>query len=422
MKIVGLKAENFKKIRSIDIVIPEGKDVVEIVGGNGEGKSSFLDSVEAALGGNVPFEAVLRGKEECNIIVKLKDDKIGELTVSKVIRNGKKSTLVVKTNDTKQIFTSPQEVLDGFIGSLSFDPSSFYNMKDKDQYNVLKDMLGLEKIEKLDDDNKRDFESRTTINRELKVKEAQLAGVSGVDNDNLLKIVDVNKLVTKLQRINEQNNVIDIEFEKHRNIQNKLVEKGRRVRELEIELIKLRDEVIELKAEEILFKDIEKTDIKGIQREIKDAEKNNSDYYEQMSNLEKVNKLKEEIGGLSVMSEELTKTIEGRNDKKVKILSKIKMPIDGLNVENGIIRYNGITLKELSTAEQIRVSFGIAISLNPTLKVVFIRGGSLLDAKSKCMIIDLAREKGYDVWMELVESLNKDKGVMRVEIEDGLIV
>ncbi len=241
--------------------------------------------------------------------------------------------------------------------------------------------------------------------------------------------MDVNKLVGKLQKINDRNAAIDVEFEKHKSVQNKLIEKGRRVKELENELKELEnaikmlsEEVIKLKAEEALFKDIEKSSTDDLRKSIKNAEVNNNAYREQESNNEKLKTIGKEVEELSKKSLTLTKSMDDRNEKKQKMLSKCVMPIEGLTVENKIIRYNGVNINDCSTAERIRISFGIAVSLNPMLKVVFIREGGLLDNKNKKLIVELAREKGYTIWLELLESTNKDKGVMRVEIEDGSVI
>lgn len=49
MKIINLKAENFKKLEAVDIT-PEGSTVV-LTGANAQGKSSVLDAIWAAFSG-----------------------------------------------------------------------------------------------------------------------------------------------------------------------------------------------------------------------------------------------------------------------------------------------------------------------------------------------------------------------------------
>ena len=49
MKIVSLEAENYKRLKAVEIT-PDGNMVV-IGGRNAQGKSSVLDAIWAALGG-----------------------------------------------------------------------------------------------------------------------------------------------------------------------------------------------------------------------------------------------------------------------------------------------------------------------------------------------------------------------------------
>ena len=78
MKILGLVAENFKKIRVIEIN-PQG-NLVQITGKNGQGKTSVLDSLWfALLGPKANLEKIVRkGAEKCTVKLDL-----GELIVTR---------------------------------------------------------------------------------------------------------------------------------------------------------------------------------------------------------------------------------------------------------------------------------------------------------------------------------------------------
>ena len=78
MRIIRLQAEGFKRLVAVDIT-PEG-DLVEIRGNNGNGKSSVLDAIFAALGGAAAFPAkpVREGEEAAVIRLDL-----GELLVTR---------------------------------------------------------------------------------------------------------------------------------------------------------------------------------------------------------------------------------------------------------------------------------------------------------------------------------------------------
>lgn len=78
MKIVKLQAENFKRLRAVEIV-PKGA-VVEISGKNAQGKSSVLDSIWAAVGGKdmSPAAPIRAGENSAKVSVDL-----GELVVTR---------------------------------------------------------------------------------------------------------------------------------------------------------------------------------------------------------------------------------------------------------------------------------------------------------------------------------------------------
>ena len=96
-----------------------------------------------------------------------------------------------------------------------------------------------------------------------------------------------------------------------------------------------------------------------------------------------------------------------------------EFPIEGLSVEEERgITFNGIILSEASQAEQIKIGLAIAEQLNPELQIVIIKDGSLLDKKSTKAIIDFAKKKDCQVWIERVEPTSADA----IVIEDGGVV
>src|SRR4029077_4178854 len=117
-------------------------------------------------------------------------------------------------------------------------------------------------------------------------------------------------------------------------------------------------------------------------------------------------------------SEHLTGLIEGMDQSKNEATTKAKYPVDGLQFDTaGGITLNGIPFEQCSSAEQLRVSVAIGIALNPKLKVLLIRDGSLLDDKSLLQVMAMAKEADAQVWIERV---GEDEQTS-VVIEDGAI-
>src|SRR5262245_40607787 len=142
MKITKLIAENVKKLSVVEIT-PDG-NLVQITGKNGQGKSSVLDAIWWALAGQTNIQAapIRKGENEARIVLDL-----GEIIVRRTFRQKTKkddsgaevaddgyTTAIVVENAQGARFPSPQRMLDGLLGALSFDPLAFANMDAKAQF------------------------------------------------------------------------------------------------------------------------------------------------------------------------------------------------------------------------------------------------------------------------------------------------
>jgi hypothetical protein len=117
-------------------------------------------------------------------------------------------------------------------------------------------------------------------------------------------------------------------------------------------------------------------------------------------------------------SAELTAARKAREDAKTAAIAAAKMPIAGLDLSDGEVKFNGLPLASAGTAEKIKVGMAISMALAPKLNVVLIDEGSEMDADSMKLISDLAAEKGYQVWLT---SCHHDSGFPEIEIVDGEI-
>ena len=100
---------------------------------------------------------------------------------------------------------------------------------------------------------------------------------------------------------------------------------------------------------------------------------------------------------------------------KAEALAGASFPIDGLAFDESGVTYQGVPFSQASSAEQIRVSLAMAMSLNPKLRVIRILDGSLLDADNLALITEAAVTADYQVWIERVS----DPSETAVVIEDG---
>lgn len=117
-------------------------------------------------------------------------------------------------------------------------------------------------------------------------------------------------------------------------------------------------------------------------------------------------------------SQKLTDELEAIKGRKRKMLAEANYPIPGLAVgEDGTVLFDGVPLSQASRAQQIRTSVAIGIAMNPKLKVLLIRDGSLLDEDNLQLVADMATEHDAQIWIERVG----DKDESAIIIEDGHI-
>lgn len=113
----------------------------------------------------------------------------------------------------------------------------------------------------------------------------------------------------------------------------------------------------------------------------------------------------------------LGQQIRGIDESKVAAIKAAEMPVAGLGLDDCGVTFGGVPFEQASSAEQIRVSLAMAMALNPELRVIRIKDGSLLDSDSMAEVARMAAESDYQVWIERVE----DQSEAAVVIEDGMV-
>jgi regulator of replication initiation timing len=417
MRIIQLTAENFKRLRAVQIK-PDG-NIVQITGRNAQGKTSCLDAISTVLGGagQTCRAPIRKGQEKAKIICDL-----GDLTVTRTFTATGGGTLTVANKEGAR-FTSPQAVLDKLVGRLSFDPLAFSRMDSNHQLETLKTIVGLDFTK--DDSRRADlYEERTAVNRELKAREAQLARVpehTGTP-DKEESIADLASEYARRQRVNTQNAAARREAE---TLTAQLDRLRREYTSIEVEIDSLRKRLT-AKNDEIQTATRQADERTAAVAELKDEDV--AEIQTRMSAAEELNqrvrqnadraKLAASISDLSAKSDSLTEQIGSVDAGKTEKLAAAKFPVDGLSFDETGVTFGGLPFEQASSAEQLRISVAIGIALNPKLKVLLIRDGSLLDADSLKLVAEMAADSDAQVWVERVDDTRK----VGVVIEDGSVV
>lgn len=414
MKIIQLEAQNVKRLKAIEIR-PDG-NVIVIGGKNGAGKSSVLDSITYALAGtrSIPSQPVRKGEKKAKVVCEL-----DSLIIKRTMTANGGSTLTVE-NKEGAVFKSPQAILDALTGELTFDPLEFNNMDGRKQVETLKGLVGLD-FSELEGERSQLYDKRTLVNTDGKSLKARFDGMIEYPDAPEAEVL-VSELMDELKK---RENVNQFNIGQRRIFNETL--SGLDDLNLDIEGLKeqIKDIQDHLKDRETAAKKTEKeiAIAKTKIETLKDV--NETEIRDQIANAETVNQqvrsnsdrkdLSETLKTKRKESETLTDQIHKIDESKTAQLSEAKFPVPGLSFSASEVLYNEIPFNQASSAEQLRVSVAMGLAMNPKLKVLLIRDGSLLDEDNLKLIADMAKEADGQVWIERV-SKGKE---CQIIIEDG---
>ena len=406
-RITQLTAENVKRIHAVNIT-PDGA-IVQITGQNGAGKSSVLDSIAYCLGGKdeIPSKPIRKGADEARVVIELDD-----LVVTRRWK-GDKTYLTVESKDGAK-FPSPQAMLDKMVGDLSFDPLAFSRMPPKDQLATLKSVAGLD-FSKLDRKRLYAYDERTIVNRKLKDANGALANTPKVEAPteamSMAELIEQQNTATKQDATN---NKVRADHKLWKTEADRLAEARKRAA---IALAELDEDIREAHAScTTLDKQVESLrdpDLEAIAAKIAGAEEAQEKVRAAAQRAELVAQCEQH----GEASDALTNRIDGIDQKKLQMVRDANLPVEGLGFDEDGISFNGLPFDQASSAEQLRVSVAMGTALNPKLRVMLIRDGSLLDKDSLTVLEEMAEKSDTQVWLERVSD-GEDVGIV---IEDGYV-
>lgn len=408
MKIIKLTVENFKRIVAVEIE-PDGSLVV-ISGKNGAGKSTLLDAIESALGGtrHAPSDPIKHGEKRSRIVVETED-----LIVKRTF-TAKGSQFDVKKKDGSKV-SSPQQMLDALFSPISFDPLEFSMMKPAEQATMLRELVGLNFVE---ENKKRQqaYEQRTDVNREVRRLQGALDKLPHPPPktpDNEVSVVDLAAEFERRRNVNAGNAEKREQLDDLRSTAKNLQQ---RIKDLEEELATTKEE----------FKAVSDQGRK-LSAEVKSlTDENLDEVSDQIKNVEQLNaavrakqernRMQTELDKQTDESERLTDYMAQIDAVKADAAANAKYPIDGLAVTDDGVTLDGVPFEQASQAQQLRTSVAVGLALNPEMKILLVRDGSLLDEDNLRMMRDMADKAGGQIFLERV---SMDGEGCDFVIEDG---
>lgn len=376
IKINKLEIENVKRVKAVKIE-PTATGLTVIGGKNRQGKTSVLDSIAWALGGDRyrPSEPQRDGSViPPSLHIVLSNGLVVE-------RKGKNSDLKVIDPNGKK---GGQQLLNEFVETLALDLPKFMQASSSDKAKTLLQIIGVgNQLFELERQEKELYNKRLTIGQ-IADQKKKFAAEQPYYPDAPKEPVSVTDLIKRQQDILAKNG------ENQRKRQNLAFLQGQ-AEDIQMKINDLLERQKSILADlEIAQKsalDLHDESTAELEQSITSIEEINSKV---RKNLDK-DKAEEDAKEYESQYSELTSQINAVRTAKTDLLNGAKLPLPGLSVVDGELTFNGFKWDNMSGADQLIVSAAIVRQLNP--KCGFV----LLD---KLEQMDLDELRRFGEWLE----------------------
>lgn len=357
VKINSLEIENVKRIKAVKLE-PSENGLTVIGGKNSQGKTSVLDSIAWALGGD-KFKPSAPEREGSCIPPSLHITLSNGLVVE---RKGKNSSLkVIDPNGNK----GGQQLLNEFVEQLALDLPKFMQQSNKEKAATLLKIIGVGDIlYNLETQEQTLYNQRHAIGVIADQKEKfarEMQEYDGVPKE----FVSATELILKQQEILARNGENRRKREKRDMYDRELDEAKKAFLKAQARLKEAQENALtaQKSAENLVDEstaEIEKsiTEIESLNAKIR-------------ANLDK-EKAEEDAKGYRQQYDEFTSKIENIRKQKTELLNGADLPLQGLSVEDGELIYNGFKWDNMSSSEQLKVATAIVRRLNPKCGFVLL--------------------------------------------------
>ena len=350
VKINELQIENVKRIKAVKLE-PTQNGLTIVGGRNNQGKTSVLDSIAWALGGD-RFKPSQANREGSVVQPYLKITLSNGIVVE---RAGKNSSLkVIDSNGNK----GGQQLLNEFIESFALNLPKFLQATANEKANILLQIIGVgDKLVELEHAETEKYNERHTIGQIAQQKKKyadEMTFYEGVPSEP----ISASELIKQQQEI------------LYTNAQNQ--KKRERLSELREKKHLLEEELNRVNADlelaELFAADLADKSTAELEKNIEQIDKLNIKI---RSNLDK-ERAEESAHDFQAQYETLTAELEKIRADKKKLLDNADLPLPELSVVNGEITYKGMKWDNMSGSEQLRVATAIIRKLNPECGFVLV--------------------------------------------------
>jgi len=415
-RVIRMSLQNYMGIEAIELA-PDGKSIV-ISGPNEVGKTTLLNAVYAAITGKAPnvSEPVKQGTDQAVISVDL-----GNATIAlRIVRKfGKGESVVVENADGSRL-KSPATVLSALYSTIAVDPLAFAGERPKEQAAVLRSIVKLNvDPEQVLAEIATAEEQRRDAGRDLRQAQGHLASEaedapqedpgprkSAADiaarRQAEQKKTETKRRATELARYATEETAAAVESVEC--VTDRIVTLRAELARLEAELEQL-VELATASSEKSTKRTLEARelpdgDFAAVDSELAAMQKHN----ESVQAWEALKDAQESTNECAVKYAELDDEVKSLRASLQAALAGAEYPVEGMSLSEDLetVLYDGVPLSQTPTSVQLLVGVQVAVAQNPQLRVLRVQHGNDLDAAHQEALFALAKEHGFQVWLETV--------------------
>lgn len=364
IKINKLEIENVKRIKAVKIE-PTANGLTIVGGNNNQGKTSVLDSIAWALGGE-KYRPSKAQRDGSTIPPTLHIVMSNGLVVE---RKGKNSSLKVTDPSGNK---GGQQLLNEFVEQLALDLPKFMESSGREKAQTLLKIIGVgDQLDVLDKKEKELYNSRLAIGR-IADQKKKFANEQPYFPDAPKEMVSPSELIRQQQEIlarNGENQRKRDQAKKYEDsvfflrqsvdsMKEQLAEEEKRLREAEENLRIAQMNAADLQDESTAELEASLANIEEINRKVRanldkdKAEEDALDYQNQYA----------------ALTEEINQTRQAKSD----LLQSAELPLPELSVQDGELVYKGQQWDNMSGSDRLKVSTAIVRKLNPKCGFVLL--------------------------------------------------
>lgn len=407
--ITALEAENVKRIKAVALT-PAPTGLTLVGGNNNQGKTSVLDALAWALGGD-RFRPNAAQRDGAVAPAHLKVTLSNGVVVE---RKGKNSTLTV-TDPTGR--RSGQQLLNAFIEPLALDLPRFMEASDKEKADILLRIIGIGTELHVRDLEIKSLYDKRTFTGQLAQQKKHFAEELISYPDAPEEPVSASALIHQQQEILARNG----ENQRKRNqlvqLTDLLERQKKVVADLEFQLSTEKQRLTTMQADvkiaQTSAENLQDESTAELEASIRSIEETNQKV---RANLEKA-RAEDEAAQYASDYDKLTEAITQKRADRMALLNGADLPLPELSVEDGALTYKGKHWRDMSGSDQLRVAAAIVRRLNPDCGFV------LLD---KLEQMDMTTLTEFGRWLEAehlqaIATRVSTGSECQIIIEDGMV-